>query len=104
MNHYCVEKITLIKEKLTAFRKKYYLNRVLRGGVVFLLLFSTLFALFTLSEGLLWLSTTWRTALFVTLTTASALALAAGVIYPGLKYLNLGATMDDKEAARLIGR
>jgi hypothetical protein len=99
-----VEKVGIIKEKLAAFRRKYYLNRVIRGGVIFLLLFSTLFALFTLSEGLLWLSTTWRTVLFATLTGASALALGAGVIYPGLKYLNVGPTISDHEAARLIGR
>ncbi len=99
-----MEKVKVIKEKLAAFRRKYYLNRVIRGTVVFLLLFSTLFTLFTLSEGLLWLSTAWRTALFATLTAASALALGAGVVYPGLKYLNVGKTIDDKEAARLIGR
>jgi len=96
--------IGVIKEKLQAYRRKFYANRLLRGSVVVALLLSTLFVTFVLSEGLLWLSPAWRTTLFAVLVGGSALAAAVLVLGPLLKYLNIGTTLTDDEAARAIGR
>lgn len=94
----------IIKRKLNQFRRKYYLNKIIRGSILLALLFTSLLVLFAATEGALWLSTGWRTALFYVLALSSLGVLAGMIIYPLTKYLNVGPTMTDAEAARLIGK
>ena len=93
-----------IKQKLQAYRRKYYLNQMIRGALLLTLLFVSLFVLIVWSESVFWLSTGWRTVLFWGLV-ASALGVVGWfVAIPGAKYLNLSRGLSDDHAARLIGK
>jgi hypothetical protein len=96
--------IESIKAKLQAYRRRFYLNQMLRGGLLLVLLLASLFLLFTLSEGLLWLSVTWRSVLFYSLVLSGLGVTGYFVAYPLLKYLNVAPALSDAEAARLIGK
>jgi hypothetical protein len=94
----------VIKHKLTQFKKKYYLNKMIRGGVILALLSSSLFVGFVLSEGYFWLSPSTRTVLIAMLALSAALIFALMIAIPLAKYINLGKTMSDEEAAQMIGK
>lgn len=99
-----MDAIASIKQKLQAYRKKFYLNRMIRGGVILLLLLSSLFIGFVVFEAFLWLSPGVRTALFYTLLASAAGVAGAMIIYPATKYFAIGPSISDEEAARLIGK
>lgn len=94
----------IILQKLEQFRRRYYLFRMVRGGIVLLLLSASLFLAFALTEGALWLSPAARTTLFAVLAVAFGAVLAGGVLWPLLQYLRVGRSLTDAEAARLVGK
>ena len=96
--------LSLIKHKLQAYRRKYYLNQIIRGGLLLTLLFLSLFVLIVWSESVLWLSTGWRTGLFWGLVLSALGVFGWFIAIPLGKYLNLSGGMSDAQAARLIGK
>ncbi len=89
--------------KLRAYKRKYYLNQMLRGGLFFLALGLMVFLAVALSEYWGRFSTGLRTALFYGLIAALAYLLVRYIAIPLGHLYGLGRTLNDAEAAELLG-
>ena len=92
-----------IEQKLGEFKKKFYLNELLRGGIFFVVIGVLYFLLTAWVEEVFWLSGTMRVVVFW-LFVLVELALWFYWIWPALGVL-LGSKkpMSHQQAARLIG-
>ena len=75
----------ILVSKLDAFIRKYYTNRLIRGGLYSIALLGSFFLIFTLLESVAWFSSPVRTVLFYTYITLALLILALFVVVPVLK-------------------
>ena len=94
---------SLILEKIQHFIQKYYVNKVIKGFLIFLavgLLY--LFSILVL-ENLLWLSTTIRTILFWTFIVVSIYLFVRFIGISLAKLINLGKQISPIEASKIIG-
>ena len=93
-----------IHEKLRKFIRKFYLNEIIRGSILFLSL-GLIYFLFTLFiEHTLWLGTAGRTVLFWLFILTEFFLLARFVVIPVLKLLGLKKGISDDEASLIIGK
>lgn len=90
-------------EKLDGFIRKYYKDRLIRGGLYSIGLLVGFFLAATLLEHIGRFGTTARTALFWSVIVATGLVLIRFVVVPLTKLLRLGAVISHAEAARIIG-
>ncbi len=93
-----------IKEKLEHFIRKYYINALIKGALLF---FATgvLYFLFTLLlEYWLWLGTTGRTLLFWVFIVVESSLLVRFIIIPGTKLFKVSKGIDHKKASEIIGK
>jgi hypothetical protein len=86
------------------FRRKFYLNRILRGSIVLLLIASSAFWLSVTGEGLLGFSSGVRTGLFFFLAVSFVAVAAYAVAWPLSKLLNLSKPLTDTDVATLVRR
>lgn len=92
-----------IEQKLSEFKKKFYLSALLRGGIFFVALGVVYFLLTAWIEELLWLSSAMR-ALVFWFFVAGELALWFYWIWPALSVLiGIKQPMSHQEAAQIIG-
>lgn len=94
-----------LRERLVAFRAKYYRVQILRG--IFLVGIWSLgcFVLFAISEGLFWWEVPVRRFLWAIWVGGSLLATGRWILYPLIQYgFRLRGYLSDEEAARWIGR
>ena len=99
-----MENFGLVREKLEAFIKKYYLNLILKGSILFLATGLLYFLLVIGLEYFLWLSTTGRTILFWVFLIVEFLLLFNFVGIPLFKLLKISRGIDEFQASRIIGR
>jgi hypothetical protein len=94
----------LLIEKLDAFIRKYYKNRLLKGSIFFvgLLLFS--FLLVSALEYFGRYTSTVRAVLFFGLILIALVLLAVFIVYPLSKLLKMGKQISHAEAADIIGK
>lgn len=93
-----------IHEKLGKFIRKFYVNEVIRGSILFLSL-GLIYFLFTLFiEHALWLGTLGRTILFWLFVLTELFLLARFVAIPILKLMGLKKGISDDQASRIIGK
>jgi hypothetical protein len=93
-----------IHEKLRKFIRKFYVNEIIRGSILFLSL-GLIYFLFTLFiEHALWLGTLGRTVLFWLFVLTELLLLTRFVAIPVLKLMGLKKGISDDEASRIIGK
>jgi hypothetical protein len=93
-----------IHEKLRKFIRKFYVNEIIRGSILFLSL-GLIYLLFTLFiEHALWLGTLGRTLLFWLFVLTELTLLIRFVAIPVLKLMGLKKGISDDEASRIIGR
>ena len=93
-----------IHEKLRKFIRKFYVNEIIRGSILFLSL-GLIYFLFTLFiEHALWLGTLGRTLLFWLFVLTELTLLIRFVAIPVLKLMGLKKGISDDEASRIIGR
>ncbi len=93
-----------IHEKLKRFIRKFYVNEIIRGSILFLAL-GLLYFLFTLFlEHSLWLGITGRTVLFWLFVLTELALLLRFVALPLLKLFGLKKGISDQEASMIIGR
>ena len=93
-----------IHEKLKGFIRKFYLNEIIRGSILFLAL-GLLYFLFTLFlEHSLWLGIAGRTALFWMFVLTELALLLRFVALPVMKLLGLKRGISEAEASQIIGR
>ncbi len=93
----------ILLQKLHRFIRKYYINRVFRGGIWFIAVFALFFLLINIFEYYAWSSPLVRTVLFYTYLALNLFILFGLIIIPLLKLFRIGKTMGDEEAAFIIG-
>ncbi|MGB8375761.1 MAG: DUF4175 family protein, partial [Salegentibacter sp.] len=93
----------LIEQRLGAFIRKFYLNELLKGAILFLAA-GLLYFLITLSiEYFLWLNSLGRKILFWLFIAAEAFFFVSFILIPILKLLKLSGGISETEASRIIG-
>ena len=80
----------LLFNKLDAFIRKYYTNRLIRGVLYSIALLGSFFLIITLLEAVAWFSSTVRTVLFYAYTLSGLFILGYFIIIPVLKLLRTG--------------
>lgn len=90
--------------KLDAFIRKYYANRLIRGGLYSIALLGSFFLIFTLLESVAWFSSPVRTFLFYFYVLSGLFILGYFVIIPVLNLLRAGKIISHEFAAEIIGR
>lgn len=94
---------TVIQTKLEAFIKRYYVNELLKGAILFFAM-GLLYFLFTLFiEHVLWLNTTPRTILFWLFVLVELALLAKFIVIPLAKLFKLQKGINYEEASKIIG-
>lgn len=92
-----------IQEKLEQFIKKYYINELIRGGILFFATGLLYFLITLLVEYFLWLSPTGRTILFWVFIAVEIGLFARFILYPLAKLFNLQKGIGALEASKIIG-
>ncbi len=95
--------INVIKHKIRQYKRKFYLRQLVKGGLITLLSFISLFLVIVLLENSFWFPSTVRLILLVALILIFLIPLVTLVIVPLLKLLNIGKNISDIEASREIG-
>lgn len=93
----------LLISKLDRFIRKYYINKLIRGGLYTLGLVLALFLLFNILEYNFYFGTGVRKLLFGSFLLTTVVALAYWVAIPLSKYFRLGQTISHEQAANIIG-
>ncbi len=93
-----------ILEKLTAYKKKYYTNVLLRGGIFFFAVIFTAWLLFSSLEYFGRFNTPVRIVFFFSFFSIAGLALYKWVVTPVIKLIDLKNQLSDEEAALQIGK
>ena len=98
-----METKSLIYQKLEAFIKKYYTNKLLKGIILFVG-FGLLYFFFTLFiEYFLWLKPVGRTILFWLFIAVQLFLLSRFILFPLFKLVKLQKGIDYKQASQIIG-
>ena len=97
-------KIQLLNDKIRQFLKKYYLNKLYKGIILFVIILLATFIAFSLFEYFSYSNTAVRSVLFYSFI-ALALGIAiAYIIIPALKIGGLGKQLTNEEIAKIIGK
>lgn len=92
-----------IKSKLQKFIKKYYINELIRGSILFFAIGVLYFLVTLLIENFLWLNSTGRTVLFWLFVVVELGLFVRFIIIPLTKLFHLTNGLNFKEASRIIG-
>lgn len=93
----------ILIRKLKRFIRKYYMNQIFRGGILFIAVFFLFFLLANIFEYYTWSSSVVRTTLFYTYLALNLLILFRLIILPLFRLFRIGRTINDEEAAGIIG-
>ena len=97
-------KIELLNSKIRQFLKKFYLDKLYKGIILFVIVLLATFIAFSLFEYFSYSNTVVRSILFFSFI---ALALGIGIAYiliPALKIGGLGKQLSNEEVAEIIGK
>ncbi len=94
----------LLLEKLSRFKRKYYLNEIYRGGLYFTAVLLITYLVVTVPEYFGRFGIIPRTAMFYGFLAVNIFILARYIILPLIRLYNLGNTITHKQAADIIGR
>ncbi|MBC8147004.1 MAG: DUF4175 domain-containing protein [Bacteroidetes bacterium] len=94
----------ILIKKLDEFIKKYYKNKLIKGGIYCLAILLVFFITINFLEYLGNFGTIVRTVLFYSYLTANLLILIRLVFIPLFKLYKIGATISHKQAAEIIGK
>ena len=93
----------ILINKLNNFRRKYYINLIIRGLLILIGITTGIILLFSAYEFFSWSGTQTRTILFYLALAMIVATLVTMVIIPALKIFRLGKTLTNDEAAGIIG-
>ena len=99
-----MDDLNYIKKQLRAFIRKYYLNELLRGAILFFSIWMLYFIMVLLIEHFFWLSPPYRSILFWFCIIPSVGLLIKFVVIPVAKLFELSRGIDEFEASRIIGK
>lgn len=94
----------ILLEKLTAYKKKYYTNVLLRGTIFFFAVICTAWLLFSSLEYFGRFNTPVRLIFFISFLSIAGFALYKWVAAPIIKLVDLKRQISDEEAATQIGK
>ena len=94
---------TLIS-KLDQFIRKYYINKLIRGGLYTIGAIVVLFLAFTTLENYFYFSTSVRKGMFYSFLGISGASLLYGVLLPLMNFFKLGKIISHEQAANIIGQ
>ena len=94
----------LLLQKLDAFIRKYYLNKLMRGTLLFTGLLFGVYLFISIFEYQLYFSSAIRKFLLGVFVTGSFLAFLFFIIRPLIHYLKLGEQITHEQAALIIGK
>ena len=94
----------ILKSKLEAFIKKFYLNELLKGFILFIAIGLLYFLITLFVEYLLWLDPTGRSILFWSFVGVELLLFGRFIVFPLLKLLKISRGIDYDQASQIIGR
>ncbi len=98
------EDFNILLSKLSRFKRKYYLNEMLRGLIIGILLIVSLFIVLDVFEYFFWTNTIVRAISFYLFVAFTLVVIASLVLKPLFKIFKLGKTISMEEAAVIIGR
>ena len=93
----------ILIQKLDAFIRKYYKNRLIKGGIYAFGLLMAAFLFITIVEYFIQFNTLGRTILFYTFVLSAAYVLVYFIVIPLLKLYQFGEIINHKQAATIIG-
>lgn len=93
----------LLINKLDAFIRKYYLNKMIRGAIYFVAALFALYLVLNTLEYFLFLSAFWKTSLIVITIAYLSFLFVYYFFIPLLKVYQLGPLISRKKAAEIIG-
>jgi hypothetical protein len=99
-----MEDFNFIKKQLAAFTRKYYLNELLKGTILFFSIWLLYFLLVLFIEYFFWLSPPGRSILFWVFIAVSAGLLFKFILVPLAKLFKLSGGINELEASRIIGK
>lgn len=99
-----MEEFGVIKQKLTAFIKRYYVNELLKGTILFISIWLIYSLLILFIEYFLWLSPPYRTLLFWIFILFSGILFFRFILWPLAKLFKLSKGLDLRDASILIGK
>ncbi len=95
--------LEIVKQKLKGFIRKYYKNQIIRG----LLISATILLIELLTVDLIeyyfWSNSLTRTIIFYSFLSISGFVLINYIVIPVIKLFKIGTTLNNKEAAKIIG-
>ena len=94
----------ILQEKVRQFVKKYYLNKLYKGGIIFLLIVLGVFIAFSLFEYFSYSNTVVRSVLFYSFIGVGLLTLIFYILIPIAKLAGLGKQLTNEEIASIIGK
>ena len=94
----------VLKDKISSFIRKFYLNRLIRGVLIGVILLVLFFLIFNGIEYFSWFSGKIRLVLFITLVSVFSVVSIFYFLIPIVNLIRFRKKMSDKEAAILIGR
>lgn len=97
------ENYKVLIQKLDAFIRKYYVNKLIRGALYFVGFAVLLFLIFSIAEHNFYFSQAVRKVFFFGFIGLSLLSLVYWVAWPLFQYFKLGKTISHEQAAGIIG-
>ena len=98
------ENRNFIHQKIKEFIRKYYLNKLYKGALVFVMITMGVFIAFALMEYFSYLNSTTRAVLFYTYIALFMATIAIYVAYPILKMAGIGKTLSTTTVSKIIGK
>ncbi|MUP45124.1 hypothetical protein E0K83_05130 [Gramella sp. BOM4] len=99
-----MENFGLVKRKLEAFVKKYYVNEIIKGGILFLAIGALYFLLVVGLENFLWLDTSGRRILFWLFILIEIALFSYYMLIPALKVFKISRGINEFQASEIIGK
>lgn len=93
-----------LDQQLQAFRKKYYLDKIIRGSLILLLLVSSMLFVALVSEGVFGFAAATRTTIVFGLGAIFLGVLGYMVVWPALQWGQLARGIDEYEIASMVQR
>jgi len=93
-----------IHQKIKEFVQKYYLNKLYKGALIFVMITTAVFIAFALLEYFSYLNSTTRAVLFYTYLVLFMATVAVYVIYPLTKIAGFGKTLNAATVSKIIGK
>jgi len=98
------ENRNFIHQKINEFVRKYYLNKLYKGALVFVMITMGVFIVFALLEYFSYLNSTTRAVLFYTYLALFLATIAMYVVIPLLKIAGIGKTLNATAVSKIIGK